>query len=245
MLLVLAACVPPNQGGFGGGGSSTGAGPIGGSPVDTAEDSSVDSGGETGLETGDPDLDSDGDGFSDVDERAAGSDPTACWSVPSGWPQCLHEAEGVEGQGWRLGYTAPNWSAPDQHGGELQFHQLYGMVVVVDISSGWCPPCREAALAAEDFYAEHRDDGVILLHLMVEDLYGDPAAQPFLEDWAEQYGLSFPVLADDADVYEALYAEGYIQGIPAYFVYDRELVLQEGWSGHSAEYMNEAVARYK
>lgn len=250
MILLLAACVAPHEGFSGGGSGSEGGGGSTG-PVDSSVEDTDD-----GSESGDSSVedtgpiseeDFDGDGFTDAEEEAAGSDPQACWSVPTGWPQCLAQAEadGLEGQGWRKGHVVPNWSMTDQFGQDLQFHQFYGMVVIVDVSAGWCGPCNQAAGVAEDFYVEHQGDGVLLVHLMIEDWYGNPSDVDFLGEWSDSHGLSFPVVLEEEGVYEALYDQGYIDGIPAYFVYDRGMVLRDTWSGHVSEYMDAAVAQYK
>lgn len=265
MILLLAACVAPNEG-FSGGGTPSEGGPDGAVVDDTSlsEDTSVEdtstsdtsdsavdtSVGDTSVEdTGeeDPDADRDLDGFTNGEERAAGSDPDACWSVPTGWPQCLAQAEadGVTGDGYRKGKVVPNFTMEDQNGQELQFHQFYSMVVIVDISAGWCAPCNESAATAEDFYVTYSGSGVLLVHLMTEDWYGQDADVAFLGEWASTHGLSFPVIREEEGVYEALYDEGYIEGIPSYFVYDRSMVLQETWSGHNEALMNLAVAMYK
>jgi thiol-disulfide isomerase/thioredoxin len=242
--LLLAACLAPHEG-FSGGGDGT-RGPSGGSPDDsTVEDTDS---GKDSSDTGPiSDEDFDGDGFTDVEEETAGSDPEACWSVPSGWPQCLAraEADGLEAEGWRKGKVPPNWTMTDQFGETLQFHQFYGMVVIVDVSSGWCGPCNQSASVAEPFYLEHKDDGVLLVHLMVENWYENDADVAFLGEWAEAHGLSFPVVLEEEGVYESLYDEGYILGIPSYLVYDRGLVLKDNWSGHVPEYMESAVAKYE
>lgn len=225
MIWLLASCLS-DDGGFGTGGQSSA--PVGGGGVGTDP-----------IDTADPDADTDGDGFSDADERAAGTDPEACWSVPQGWPQCAHEAGA--GEGFAPGERAPNWTLIDQNGDELSFHQLAGMVVVVDVSAGWCGPCNQAAGVAEAWYQARRDDGVMMVHLMIEDTRSQPADTAFCAEWAEEYGLTFPVGTEDEGVYDALFDEGLIQGVPAYLVYDRDLRLQAAWAGYSPELLDDAV----
>ena len=246
MWLLALACTG-NDPGWSGGGQSSNTPPLGttGDEDSGQEGDSADTGPEV-----DPNLDTDGDGHPDVDELAAGSDPEVCWSVPEGsWPDCRAkaQADGLEEGGWRIGKTMPNWTATDQYGNEIEAWQLYGMVVVLDISAGWCGPCNQAAQNAEDWYQDKKDEGVIEVHLMIDDWYGNGVSQQFLEEWAEEYGLTFPVVMEPTNtVYGSYYDEGYVEGIPTYFIFDRELVLKETWSGYAGEqYLSMAVARYK
>jgi thiol-disulfide isomerase/thioredoxin len=261
MLLLALACVSGDTGWGAGGRSTPPSGEVTGGSDDPGSDSDepevLDADGdglsddeEAGLGTDPNSEDSDEDGHADGDEISAGSDPLVCWSVPEGsWPDCRAkaEADGLQGEGWRKGKVMPNWTATDQYGNPIEAWQLYGMVVVLDISAGWCGPCNQAAQGAEDWYQGKKDEGVIEVHLMVDDWYGNGASQDFLEEWASEYGLTFPVVMDSSNTaYSNLYNEGYIEGIPAYFIYDREMVLQETWSGYAGEsYLSLAVARYK
>ncbi|MCP4809498.1 MAG: TlpA family protein disulfide reductase [Proteobacteria bacterium] len=163
----------------------------------------------------------------------------ACWDVDSGWPECAHLAGSPEGFG--PGERMPDWTLVDQRGESLSMHRLASMVVVVDVSAGWCGPCNQAAGVAEEWYQEHRDDGVMMVHLMTEDYRNQPADTAFAAEWADEYGLTFPVGTEDEGVVDALYDEGLIGGIPTYLVYDRELRLQAVWTGYSAELLDEAV----
>ena len=167
----------------------------------------------------------------------------ACWDVDSGWPDCAHLAGA--GEGFAPGERMPDWTLTDQFGEPLAMHRLASMVVVVDVSAGWCGPCNQAAGVAEDWYQAHRSDGVMLVHLMTEDYRNEPADTAFAAEWASEYGLTFPVGTESQGVYDALYDEGLIQGIPTYLVYDRDLKLSAAWSGYSAEYLDEAVEQLK
>ena len=260
MLLLSLACVESDAGWSGGGrptdpvGGTSGQDDTGSSehsdePADADGDGLTDEQ-EAALGTDPSSEDSDGDGHAVGDEVSADSDPLVCWSVPDGsWPDCRAQAQadGLTGEGWRKGKTMPNWTMTDQFGDEIEAWQLYGMVVVLDISAGWCGPCNQAAQGAEGWYQGHKDEGVIEVHLMVEDWYGKAASQTFLEEWSAEYGLTFPVVMDPTNTaYSGLYNEGYVTGIPTYMIYDRDMVLQETWAGYAGEqYLSMAVARYK
>ncbi|MCP4915803.1 MAG: TlpA family protein disulfide reductase [Proteobacteria bacterium] len=225
---------------------------------DPVEDLDVDSDGDGLTDAEEADLgtdpdssDSDMDGWDDLEEVDAGSDPNVCWDVVEGWPDCTgqSQADGYSGEGWQVGQTQKSWGGVDQYGGEVDSSQFYGMVLVVDMSAGWCGPCRSAAASAEDWYQEHADDGVQLVHLMVDDNSNDGfVTDPdFTADWADQYGLTFPVLSDDskngyAKAYYNWYQQGYIEGIPTFAVIGRDGTLIDIWAGESESRLNTAIA---
>lgn len=75
----------------------------------------------------------------------------------------------------------------------ITLHQFAGRVVLLDISTGWCEPCRDLAQTAELFYREHRDDGLIIIHMLYADNERNDPDAAFLDSWRSTYGLSFPV----------------------------------------------------
>ncbi|MCB9794079.1 MAG: TlpA family protein disulfide reductase [Alphaproteobacteria bacterium] len=187
------------------------------------------------------DADTDDDTVSDGDEVSGGSDGTDCLSVPQGhWPNCLAraQADGVSGEGWAMGDVFNNWQGEDQAGGEVEFHQFYGAVVVLNLAAGWCEPCVDGAPGLEALYQTYKDQGFVMLDLLIDDESADGriTQSGFTQTWASTHGLSFPVLSDDsfegyAEAYAGLANEGYVTGVPTFAVFDRDLRLTDVWSG--------------
>ena len=212
-------------------------------PVDTDGDGLTDDEeAELGL---DPALaDTDGDGWDDLAERDAGTDALACNSVPEGWGDCRSKAPSLDGTGWGEDEIMPNWSAWDQFGETVELYQFYGSVVVLDFSAGWCGPCVSAAPDMEDLYQEYKDDGLVMLTIMIDDNSYDGVVndEEFGAEWAEDHDLTFPILIDDshdyqgtgmAEVYYQLAVLGYITGIPSFVVLDREMNAVDLWDGEN------------
>lgn len=154
---------------------------------------------EAALGTDPNNADTDGDGFEDGDEVDAGTDASVCWSVPEGWPNCSALADGVSGEGWGDGEVIPAFKMIDQYGVEVDSYDFYGMVMLIDVSAEWCGPCQQAAPGLETFYQQHKADGIMPLTVMIEDKAGNLADTETALRWATDYGLTLPVTTDEGE----------------------------------------------
>jgi peroxiredoxin len=59
--------------------------------------------------------------------------------------------------------------------------------------------------------------------------------------WASQYGLTFPVLDDDAETLWAIYGEGYI---PLNIVLDRNMTIRYKTAGYTESEIVAAIKKY-
>jgi cytochrome c biogenesis protein CcmG/thiol:disulfide interchange protein DsbE len=62
--------------------------------------------------------------------------------------------------------------------------------VLVNFWASWCEPCRAEAPVLERFWRDHRDEGVTVLGINLDDATADARA------FVEEFGLSYPQLRD-------------------------------------------------
>ena len=193
------------------------------------------------LGTNPSDDDSDDDGIADGVEIDNGSDALDMYSWPGDgiWPdrRDYHELVG-DTYGWAE--TLPDFHGKDQVNGGMFLHQLGGYIVLLDFSAGWCGPCRTAAGEAEELFQEYKGDGFVVVHAMVDDNQsgGGVKDEEFTTDWADQYGLTFPVISGSEinECSDGLYNAGINEGyIPFLVLLNRDLEVVETYVGAGQE----------
>jgi len=136
-------------------------------------------------------------------EDSAG--PSSCWmEVENSWSSAT--PRDLVGQGFSVGQTPPDMCMLDQHGDQVSLWQFYGQVIVLDVSAEWCAPCQELAEGVDHTWQEFKDQGFMYLTLLTEDNNSNIPNLEILQEWAEEYEITAPVLSD---------SEGYkVQMIP-------------------------------
>jgi thiol-disulfide isomerase/thioredoxin len=183
-------------------------------------------------------ADTDGDGFSDVEEAVLETDPIDRFNWAFGgtrWPDLRGYAAGVYGTGWDVGEIMPDAPFLDQWDQALQLSQFYGYVILLDFSAGWCIPCRQAAESAESLWKAYRDQGFMVIHILTEGgSPGTPATLALQEQWSETYGLSFPVVREEANLaFDNLQLTDIYPGsIPFLVLLDRNMQIDSGYGGN-------------
>ena len=108
---------------------------------------------------------------------------------------------------------APDFSAPDLKGQAVSLASLRGKVVVVNVWTTWCPPCREEMPSMERLAAHFRGRDFQLLAVSQDE--GDKEK---VEAFARDLALSFPVLLDPQRQVGERYG---VWGYPETFIIDR------------------------
>jgi len=108
---------------------------------------------------------------------------------------------------------APDFAVPDLSGQAVRLSALRGKVVLLNLWTTWCPPCREEMPSMERLYERLRDRDFQLLAVS-QDEDGKRVVEPFVKEMR----LSFPVLVDPDHQVGDRYG---VWGYPETFVIDR------------------------
>ena len=110
---------------------------------------------------------------------------------------------------------APDFALGDLSGRTVRLSALRGKVVLVNVWTTWCPPCREEMPSMERLYQRLRDRGLELLAVSQDDAGTKDEVAPFVRE----VGVTFPVLLDPQREVGSRYG---VWGYPETFVVDRE-----------------------
>ena len=108
---------------------------------------------------------------------------------------------------------APDFAVPDLSGQAVRLSALRGKVVLLNLWTTWCPPCREEMPSMQRLYERLRGRGLELLAVS-QDEDGQRVVEPFVRELK----LSFPVLIDPDHQVGDRYG---VWGYPETFVIDR------------------------
>jgi thiol-disulfide isomerase/thioredoxin len=121
------------------------------------------------------------------------------WIQPANdWCMNPPPEETVE-EGFRVGQTPLDLRMKDQKGQDVSLWQFYGKVILLDVSAEWCAPCKLLAEETEHTFQDYREDGLMYLTLLAEDEFSQLPNQEILEDWANDFAITAPVLSDTID----------------------------------------------
>lgn len=150
------------------------------------------------------------------------------WSCPENSWRCSEPSASVSsperGFGFFPGNTLPTGLLVDQHGDKVDPWQFYGDVIVVDVSTMWCSPCRQLACYVQHTHESYVDDGVTYLTVLPQNTHGRPPSVDDLNDWARDFRITAPILSDPDHGWSrpATPTNSY----PALVVVDREMIVR-------------------
>lgn len=122
---------------------------------------------------------------------------------------------------------AQNFTLKRLDGERVRLSDYRGKTVLVTFFATWCGPCKREMPLLQKFREEHRDKGVEVLAISIDDFNGRSALGPFM---AENH-LDLPVLLEEP---AELTAYNY-RGVPALYVIDRDGNIAHARTGYDPQ----------
>lgn len=113
--------------------------------------------------------------------------------------------------GLNVGNQAPDFELETLTGENVKLSDFRGKRVMINFWATWCPPCRAEMPDMEKFY---HDKDVVVLAVNLTDT---ESSIDGIEDFTEEYNLTFPILMDTNLDVATLYG---IQPLPTSYLVD-------------------------
>jgi len=159
-------------------------------------------------------------------ETSASSAPEASSSNTA--PSSTPESESADTRstssapvGITVGKTAPDFTLKDLDGNSVSLHQYRGHVVLLDFWASWCPPCRASMPTLDNFAAEYRDKGLVMIGVSLDR--SASAASSFLNDNDYHRLIALWGSASASQGVARMYG---VNAIPHTFVIDRDGIIR-------------------
>jgi peroxiredoxin len=125
------------------------------------------------------------------------------------------------------GALASDFTLRSLSGPNLRLAELRGQVVLVAFWASWCRPCREPMPMLNRLYEKHRDNGLTLLGVSVDQNGARASA------FADGHGVRYSVLLDDEGTASARFDPG---ALPALVLIDRDGLVRRVVRGYESGY---------
>lgn len=89
-----------------------------------------------------------------------------------------------------IGSPAPGFVLTDTNGRGVQLSDFAGRTVLINFWATWCVPCRTEMPDLENAFREHGPRGLVVLGVNLQESAASAS------EFAEKFGLSFPILLD-------------------------------------------------
>jgi thiol-disulfide isomerase/thioredoxin len=122
----------------------------------------------------------------------------------------------------KVDFPAPDLQLHDITGNPVSLSDYQGQVVLVNNWATWCPPCRQEMPILDAYYRDHRHQGFVIVAIDAGD------AADLVADFANQYGMSFPVWVDPSSSALNSFRNNYL---PSSYLIDKEGQVVMVWSG--------------
>ena len=132
----------------------------------------------------------------------------------------------------KLGAEACNLQLKDYRGNDWELYDHYGEIVVLDFSAIWSARCQKSAASIQALQDHYEDQGLVLVTILVQNLYGLEPNEADLNMWANTFGLTtVSVLGGNDSLHDASEERWFnLQTLPTIIVinHDRMVIYKTG-----------------
>lgn len=133
-----------------------------------------------------------------------------------------------DNKGIKVGMEAPNFSLEqlNGNGAAIKLSDLKGKGVVLNFWGSWCQPCKAEFPELEKQFQRYKAEGIEVVGVNISET---PLA---IQQFVDQYKVSFPILMDRDSQIASLYQIG---PIPTTYFINKDGVIQDEFIGQMTE----------
>jgi len=113
--------------------------------------------------------------------------------------------------GQLLGSFRPDFELGSNSGEFVSADDFSGKTILLNFWATWCAPCREEMPMLMDLQKKYGSEGLQVIGIALDDAQN-------VRDFVSKYGISYPVLVGEEDVFETSNAYGNEEGVLPYTV---------------------------
>ncbi len=124
-----------------------------------------------------------------------------------------------------VGSKRPHFELSNNRGEMVSVKDFEDRTILINFWATWCGPCREEMPMLVDLQSEHQDRGLQVVGIALDD------AQ-VVNNFVQAFGISYPVLVGEGDVFHVSAAFGNQEGVlPFSVLIDRKGVIRWQYAG--------------
>ena len=119
-------------------------------------------------------------------------------------------------------FAAPELALENLAGEPESLEDYLGEVVLLNLWATWCPPCIKELPILQEYYAEHRADGFVILGVDSQE------SPEVVEKYITTTDVTYPIWIDEQGKAGEAFSSF---SLPTSFVIDREGTVRLAWTG--------------
>ena len=124
-----------------------------------------------------------------------------------------------------VGDLRPDFTLANNHGDLVSLSQFGSRTILLNFWATWCEPCRREMPMLMELQRQHGATGLQVVGIALDD-------REKVQSFVSQYGISYPILVGEADVFETSAAYGNKEGVLPYSVLvDDEGIIRWKYAG--------------